>query len=124
MPEIKVELKKQALKRAELVNMKTHRLGRDREAKDTITKRLNMKILSDTTDHRLQKSSYCGIRQSELTVAKGDDQEEFTRGEAGLKLTGRPNWRRILASTTLPGLVLRPGRAILARMKRPQQRLS
>lgn len=65
--------------------MKTHRLGRDREAKDTITKRLNMKILSDTTDHRLQKSSYCGLRQSELTAAKGDDQEEFTRGESRIE---------------------------------------
>jgi len=51
MPQIKIELEKQALKITQLIDIKNNCLRRNQETKDSITKRQNIKILSDTTNH-------------------------------------------------------------------------
>jgi hypothetical protein len=57
VPKIEIQLKKSALKRTKLVNMKAYVMGGDRETKNPITKRKNPKILSNTTNNRLEKNS-------------------------------------------------------------------
>jgi len=76
---MKVELIKRALKGSKLKNKMTNLVGRNREAKNSITQGKNTELSSRATNGGLKKQTHRGSAKAELATAKRHNQEERSR---------------------------------------------
>lgn len=81
MPKIEKQLERSTLIGPKIVNVKTNRLGRGHETKNSIIQRLNLEIIGNATNHRLEDVASRIQSQPKLRTTKGDDQQEAFRGD-------------------------------------------
>jgi len=105
---MKKDFEIQALIRTQTVDVEANFLRVDRETKNSIIQRTNMKSLRVTSNDRLENRSNRLFRQTKFAASKGNDKEELPRRTGGIETDGRVVATKNLGFHHCPRATIKP----------------